>query len=472
MHSTQAAHREVCAPSLMRLAARLAGGSDDADDLLQATLVRALEHDVPVDRGPWLRRVLTNERNMWLRSRTRRAAREQVHADLPEAEDVEDVVHALELAEIVRSLLGELDAPVREVVEARYFDGLSSAEIARSLQVPAGTVRWRLKQGLDTLRVRLDRRYGGRRALWAGAVLSVENPPTLAASTASKGAMSLKIFATAAALLTAGTAGTLAMNATTSEESAPAPARAPAATVANSAASQPEVADAPTDEPSLQIAKQAWAEQRTDIRRALVASQATAVPEAPAYGALPTHFDSAKLAGEVSSIVGMCSEFMTGKSSNLHLTAHVIGAPGTGTIVEEVTLSDDSDANAPLSECLTESMYTLDLGDVTEPYEEDLQVYLQNSLATPKHPAHEAGGTSITMSVPGEVPEHMQETLKTALAEAGEAHEGGAPKVMMLNADGVAESKSLDELPAELREMAEAAIEQAKSQHEEHPSAD
>lgn len=470
MQSAPAARREVCAPSLMRLAARLAGGSDEADDLVQATMVRALEHDVPVNRGPWLRRVLTNERNMWLRSRTRRANRERVHADVPDVADAEAVVHALELAEIVRGLLSELDPSVREVVEARYFEGQSAADVARELGVPAGTVRWRLKQGLDTLRVRLDRRYGGRRALWAGAMFNLEKTPTFAASTASKGTMSLKIFATVAALLTAGTAGTLVVGANASETAEPA---ASSSASASASSPTPDV-KAPAREATSKSsnAKQAWATQRTDIRRALVRSEKTAVAVPSSDDPIPTHFDSARLAGEVSSIVGMCTEFMNDTSSNLHLTAHVIGAPATGTIVEEVTLSDESDANAPLSECLTESMYTLDLGEVTHPYEEDLQVYLQNSLGSPTHDRDQAPGTSITMGVPGEVPEHMQEALKQALAEAGEGHEGGGPKVMMMNEDGAAESKSLDELPPEVREMAEAAIERAKSQHEEQPTAD
>ena len=175
--------------------------------------------------------------------------------------------------------------------------------------------------------------------------------------------------------------------------------------------------------------------------------------------------DSVKLAGEVSSIVGMCTEFMEGVSENLHLIAHVIGAPGTGTIVEEVTLSDGSEANTPLAECLTESMYSLDLGEVDTAYEEDLQVYLQNS-----HGGLIRHGSKDVVAGMQDVPAGMQKALHKALAEAGEHHRGGAPKVVLMNADGVAESKSLKELPPELREMAEAAIERAKS--EPQPVAD
>ena len=49
------------------------------------------------------------------------------------------------------------DEPFRDVVIRRYLDGQSAAEIARALQVPAGTVRWRLKTALERLRAALDR---------------------------------------------------------------------------------------------------------------------------------------------------------------------------------------------------------------------------------------------------------------------------------------------------------------------------
>src|SRR5206468_2898643 len=42
----------------------------------------------------------------------------------------------------------------------------SAARIARLQGIPAGTVRWRLSQAIDDLRVRLDERHGGRRRAW------------------------------------------------------------------------------------------------------------------------------------------------------------------------------------------------------------------------------------------------------------------------------------------------------------------
>lgn len=441
MQSVRAVRREVCAPSLMRLAARLAGEPADADDLVQSTLLRALEHEVPTDRGPWLRRVLTNERNMWLRSRTRRHARETIHAEGPEPVDLDDVVHALELAEIVRELVDELDPSTREVVEARYFDGRTAAEVARELGVPAGTVRWRLKQGLDTLRGRLDRRYGGRRALWAGAVVGLKKPPTVAASTASKGLMTLKVLATLAALVTAGSVGAVAMTRTAPAPAPSTPESGDAAIVVNAPNHAPAAAERAL---ATAAPKDAWARRRGGIRRAL---QAPSSPKpAPEAEEASKALDPSTLSAEVTSIVGGCTEFLSEATGEVHLTAHVIGAPGEGTIVEEVSLGDDSDANEELSECLTESMYTLDLGEPEEAFEQDVELHLRGG-------ASELGQHEV-------LPEHVREALEKAAADG---HEGSG--IVMVGPDGDVSGTSLDALPPEIRQKVDEALEHSGDGH-------
>ena len=423
MTSASAARGEVCAPSLVRLASHLAGGAD-ADDLLQSALLRAVEHGVPTTRKPWLRRVLTNERNMWLRARTRRAERESRHAERPQPVDVEEVVHALELAEIVRALVAELDPPIRTVVEARYFDGQSSAEVARTLGIPAGTVRWRLKQGLDALRVRLDRRHGGRRALWAGAVLGLHKDPTVAASTASEGMMSVKILASLAALFTVGTAGAVALDRNASEAEAAQPAARVVATTKPTASQETPAAEA-------KPAKDVWSKRRRDIRQVLDVPR---LPVAAAAAEDDYVLDGLQLAAEVSSIVDGCSEFMAETPENLQLSAHVIGAPGTGTIVEEVTLSEDTPLTQDLAECLTESMYTLDLGDVEAPFERDVDVLLDASAN------HVLPG--------GVLPEGLPPEVREAVEAALDGKENGTEQVMLLGKQG--EPLDLDELPEDM----------------------
>lgn len=55
----------------------------------------------------------------------------------------------------VRSIMGRLPRPQREVLELGYFEGLSCSEIAERLSVPIGTVKSRVAAALDNLRMSL-----------------------------------------------------------------------------------------------------------------------------------------------------------------------------------------------------------------------------------------------------------------------------------------------------------------------------
>jgi len=52
----------------------------------------------------------------------------------------------------LRLLLGELPAEQRQVVELAYFGGLTHSELAEQLGLPLGTVKGRLRLGLERLR--------------------------------------------------------------------------------------------------------------------------------------------------------------------------------------------------------------------------------------------------------------------------------------------------------------------------------
>jgi RNA polymerase sigma-70 factor, ECF subfamily len=72
----------------------------------------------------------------------------------PLADTVEDAsVHAsFEERDTVRGALGALPPPQREVLELAYFKGLSQSEIAARLGQPLGTVKTRMRLGMDKLR--------------------------------------------------------------------------------------------------------------------------------------------------------------------------------------------------------------------------------------------------------------------------------------------------------------------------------
>ncbi len=160
---------------LRRLARALVHDRDAADDLVQDTLVAAWQHPPAgvAETRPWLSRVLRNQAHDRRRSEQRRHRREQSAGalDPSAAPDAEQLIGDLEIHRAVAEVVSALDEPYRQVLVLRYYDGLSAAEVARRMGVPAGTVRWRLKEGLDRVRVQLDARHDGERRRWMAALV-------------------------------------------------------------------------------------------------------------------------------------------------------------------------------------------------------------------------------------------------------------------------------------------------------------
>ena len=177
---------------LRRLATCLVHDGAEADDLVQETWMAALRSPPEAGRPPrpWLARVVRNVVLMRQRSAGRRHARER---EVPAAGMAAGTVNAgtvsadvvlerLELQRVVVALANELEEPFRTAVVLRFFEGREPAEIARREGIPAGTVRWRVSEGLRRLRLRLDEAHGGRREAWRALVLplTVASPPAAA----------------------------------------------------------------------------------------------------------------------------------------------------------------------------------------------------------------------------------------------------------------------------------------------------
>ena len=155
-----------------RLARALVHDGDEAEDVVQEARVASWQRPPrdPDRARAWLGIVVRN----LVRNRKRaETIRQRVQAELgTEAEAAPSAERLAERLEIHRELaeaVSRLAEPFREVVLLRYYEDLSSAEIARRLGEPAGTIRWRLKIGLERLRAALDERRGARTA-WLGAL--------------------------------------------------------------------------------------------------------------------------------------------------------------------------------------------------------------------------------------------------------------------------------------------------------------
>ncbi len=160
------------------LARRLVSDPAAADDLVQETWLAALRHPPRDDRNlrAWLARLVRNSARQRGRSESARRARETRRVPERATPSPDELVQRVESQRILAEEVVQLDEPQRSTVLLRYFEGLSSAEIARRTGVPAGTVRWRLKQGLDRLRERLDQRYDGDRRAWCLALAPLAFP--------------------------------------------------------------------------------------------------------------------------------------------------------------------------------------------------------------------------------------------------------------------------------------------------------
>jgi len=145
-------HRE----KLTRYAISLSRNLDRGDDLVQETFVRALQHSGDLQsmnryqQEAWLKRVLRNR--FFDEERTSRRKRQLVQQLISDQHRYASRVTLPEFD----SLLDLVPPEYQDVFEKRYRLGMNSAEIARDLNVSAGTVRYWLHQTIQCLRVQVS----------------------------------------------------------------------------------------------------------------------------------------------------------------------------------------------------------------------------------------------------------------------------------------------------------------------------
>jgi RNA polymerase sigma-70 factor, ECF subfamily len=82
----------------------------------------------------------------------RRASAEGIEERFEASEQTDVEVARREEAKTVRAALGELPDEQVRVIELAYFGGFSHSEIADQLEMPIGTVKGRMRLGLEKLR--------------------------------------------------------------------------------------------------------------------------------------------------------------------------------------------------------------------------------------------------------------------------------------------------------------------------------
>lgn len=134
-------------PRLRRFASVLTRSHDDAEDVVQAAVERALRHADSWQQGSrldsWLYRIMQNLWRDELRAHRRRAEPLESHADLAGADGRDVTIGHIQSNE-ARLALEELPEDQRVVIALVVLEGMSYQHTADILEVPVGTVMSRL----------------------------------------------------------------------------------------------------------------------------------------------------------------------------------------------------------------------------------------------------------------------------------------------------------------------------------------
>lgn len=151
------------------LALRILGNPELAEDIVQEAFWRIWNRGATFQAGsgqfaPWIFGIT---RNLCIDELRRRQARPipasasstpDLLLDIPdEQQDVAVLTWESERRRLISGALADLPTDQREAIELAYFAGLTQREIAERLNDPLGTVKTRIRLGLQKLRGLLQR---------------------------------------------------------------------------------------------------------------------------------------------------------------------------------------------------------------------------------------------------------------------------------------------------------------------------
>ncbi len=211
---------DATSPRLLALAARASGAAGEAEDLVQATFLKALTHRDQWDEArplwPWLAGILVHRAQDAGRRRSVRMATPLQPGDGVQG-GAADPAELAALDDDLRSVMDaveKLEEPYRELLALRIERGYDTPDLARQLGRPAATIRVQLSRGRERLEALLpkDLRLSALLLVDSDALLGRLRDKVLASSTglrigAHAGAMAVGwtgaklLFAAAAAVV-------------------------------------------------------------------------------------------------------------------------------------------------------------------------------------------------------------------------------------------------------------------------------
>lgn len=155
--------------ALYNFALRLTSDPNDAEDLVQDTIVKAYRFFSSYERGTnakaWLFRILKNSYINNYRKKSKQPNQvdydevatfyETIRAERTDTSDLEDKMFRDLIDDDISNALEELPEDFRTVVLLCDVEGFTYEEIANMLDVPIGTIRSRLHRGRNLLKSQL-----------------------------------------------------------------------------------------------------------------------------------------------------------------------------------------------------------------------------------------------------------------------------------------------------------------------------
>ncbi len=134
--------------------------SSEVEDLVQKTFIqvytRIALYEFPRPFKPWLYRIPLNLCRDYWKSRDRKLL--TLHQNLSsEQQRADSIFSRMQTRNDLVVALHSLESSYREVLVLRFFQDLKIREIADVLEIPEGTVKWRLFQALKQMKNQLEK---------------------------------------------------------------------------------------------------------------------------------------------------------------------------------------------------------------------------------------------------------------------------------------------------------------------------